>query len=135
MDHSPDADRQDDPAAAKGQVREARTGRLFVGQLALEDGRVIKVRIRNLSEGGFGGRSDMPLQPGQRGHMLLAGVGLVTGQVVWTNEHLFGLQFDAKIDPALVRLSPATTAPAAEYVVPPQFRPTTDHKRPGFRVR
>ncbi|RJF94018.1 PilZ domain-containing protein [Sphingomonas cavernae] len=134
MDQSPGQDHED-PEAIGGQVREPRTSRLFVGQLALEDGSVVKVRIRNLSEGGFGGRSDTLLRAGQRGHILLAGVGLVTGCVAWTNENLFGLQFDTKIDPALARLAPPATSSQSEFVVPPQFRPTTDHKRPGFRVR
>lgn len=135
MDRSLAPDPVGDPEPVEGHAREPRTSRLFVGQLALEDGTVVKIRVRNLSEGGFGGRSDTLLRPGQRGHMLLAGVGLVTGCVVWVNQNDFGLQFDEKIDPALARLSPAAPSPQAEYVVPAQFRPSSDHRRPGFKVR
>lgn len=135
MDRSLAADPVEDSAAGRTQDREPRTSRLFVGQLALEEGIVVKIRIRNLSEGGFGGRSDIVLRPGQRGHMLLAGVGLITGRIAWANQFDFGLQFDEKIDPALARLSSPAPSPQAEYVVPAQFRPVADHRRPGLKVR
>lgn len=135
MDRSLAADLMEDSEAGRTQDREPRTSRLFVGQLALEEGAVVKIRIRNLSEGGFGGRSDIALRPGQRGHMLLAGVGLITGRIVWANQFDFGLQFDERIDPALARVSAPTAAPQTDYVVPPQFRPIADHRRPGLKVR
>lgn len=123
------------PERGEGRTRDPRTSRLFVGQLALEGGTVTKIRIRNLSQGGFGARSDIMLQPGQRGHMLLAGIGLVTGRVAWARQYDFGLQFDTRIDPEQVRIAPPAAPTKSEFVVPPRFRPVTDHRRPGFRVR
>lgn len=120
---------------AQDRIRDPRTSRLFVGQFVLEDGKLTKVRIRNLSEGGFGGRSDMVLQLGQRGHMLLAGVGLITGRVAWVRENDFGLQFDTRINPEQARISAPANPVQSDYVVPPQFRPVIDHRRPGFKIR
>lgn len=118
----------------EGREREPRASRMLVGQLALEQGGVEKIRIRNVSSGGFGARSERNLAIGTKGHMLLSGAGLVTGQVVWTRGNHFGFQFDKPIDPELVRLSPPTK-PTSQFVVPEQYRPSGDYKRPGFKVR
>jgi len=122
------------PGVDEGKNRAPRASRMLVGQLALEHGGVEKIRIRNISSGGFGARADGIIAVGTKGHMLLSGAGLITGQVVWARGNDFGFQFDAAIDPELVRLPPAPK-PVSEFVVPPQFRPTTDYKRPGFKVR
>ena len=134
MNECSDPQSADDGAMAPA-VREPRTGRLFIAQLALESGAVVKIRIRNISSGGMGGISEPPLSQGQRGHVLLAGVGLVTGRVAWTRGPNFGMQFDARIEAEHARMTPAAIAPApsSDFVVADRFRPVHDHKRPGFK--
>lgn len=117
--------------------RSPRSARLFIGQLALDNRRVIKIRIRNISTGGFGARSETPPLPGQTGHMLLPGIGVIGGTVAWARGECFGFTFDAPIDPGDSRVPVSGPRPVSGggHHVPDRFKPVADARRPGFGPR
>jgi len=113
--------------------REQRRSRLLGCDIRLANGRVVKARVRNISSGGMGGRADVEIAPWQRVEVMLPGLGVVVGQVAWVRPPLFGVQFDAPIDPGEV--AAATGLPQSDYVVPSRYQPSTDFRRPGLKGR
>ncbi|MGP1354642.1 MAG: PilZ domain-containing protein [Parasphingopyxis sp.] len=93
-------------------------------------------RIRNLSEKGLGGVSEMTLDPGQRVTVTLKGIGSVPGRIVWTSGKSFGMEFADPIDldqlyvPTgdIVQVKP-------KFSVASRYKPVQDYKRPGFTHR
>jgi hypothetical protein len=130
-DTLPDAGDSADPG--DGQSREPRASRLLACDMQLQDGAVIKVRVRNISSGGLGGRSDVPIDAWQPVEVLLPGIGAVAGKVAWVRQGQFGIQFDRPIDPAKALVPPSQ--PQKTHVVPPIYQPRGDYKRPGLRPR
>ena len=100
--------------------------------MRLADRRIVKVRVRNISAGGLGAYSDLAIEPWQTVQMMLPGLGTVSGRVAWVRDGQFGVQFLSPIDPAEVVIAPVRRS---SHVVPPQFRPSGDSRRPGLRGR
>jgi hypothetical protein len=118
---------------ADGPLREPRRARLLACDIRLANGRVIKARVRNISSGGMGGRADTAIDPRQRVEIMLPGIGVIVGQIAWIRQPLFGVQFDAPIDPGAVAV--AAALPHADFVVPSRYQPSTDFRRPGLKGR
>lgn len=112
--------------------REPRTSRLLAGQMRLEDGTIVKMRVRNLSSHGMGGKAEEPIAPHQAVELLLTGIGPVAGRVAWVRGDQFGVRLDQEIDPALATFA-APSPRESDFVVPLRNRPVTDFKRPGVR--
>lgn len=113
--------------------REPRPSRLFVCDMRLSDGRRVKIRVRNISAHGLGGRTDLLIEPWQTVQVMLPQVGAVSGRIAWVRGNQFGVEFLNPIDPAEVTV--AAAARPTGHVVPPQFRPSGDHRRPGLRSK
>ena len=124
-----DADRQNDAAA-----REPRTSRLLAGQMRLENGAIVKMRVRNISHNGMGGKAEEPVTPNQAVELLLTGIGPVTGRIAWVRADLFGVKFDREIDPALATFA-APPPSKSDFEVPLRNRPVTDFRRPAVKPR
>jgi hypothetical protein len=116
-----------------GETREPRTSRLLACEMQLQDGAVIKVRVRNISSGGLGGRADGPIDSWQSVQVRLPGIGAVAGKVAWVRQDQFGVQFDTPIDPAKALVAPSR--PQTTHVVPPVYQAGGDYRRPGLKPR
>lgn len=116
-----------------GQHREPRASRLLACDMQLQDGSVVRVRVRNISSRGLGGRADVPVDAWQAVEIRLPGVGPVAGRVAWVRQGQFGVQFDRSIDPAkaLVEAGPAQSS----HTVPSVYQTGVDFRRPGLRTR
>lgn len=133
VENRPDAPMLPPGEGEGGPPREARRSRLLACDMRLADGRVVKARIRNISSGGMGGRTDAAVEPWQRVEMNLPGIGTVAGRIAWVRQGQFGVEFTDPIDPADVTASPG--AARSDHVVPHRFQPATDFRRPGLRSR
>lgn len=118
-------------AGGEPPMREIRFSRLLSCSMRLADGDVIYIRVRNISVGGLGARSDHDIQPWQRVEVTLPGAGTVAGEIAWVRGNQFGMRFAAPIEPAQVTV--AIGRRQADYVVPERFRPGSDFRRPGVR--
>jgi hypothetical protein len=112
-------------------MREIRLSRLLVCSMRLPDGAVIDIRIRNISAGGLGAKSEHAVHPWQRVEVALPGAGVVAGEIAWARGDQFGMRFVAPIEPAQVTV--AIGRRQTDYVVPERFRPSSDFRRPGVK--
>lgn len=126
-------DAGDSAGPGDGQSREPRTSRLLACDMQLQDGTVLKVRVRNISSGGLGGRSDVAIDAWQPVEVRLPGIGSVAGKVAWVRQGQFGVQFDRAIDPAKALVT--SSQPQATHVVPPIYQSSSDYRRPGLKPR
>lgn len=113
--------------------RAKRTAMLRKTDLRRANGQRGTARLRNLSETGLGGVSDIFLASDEDLSITLDGIGSVKGHVAWADGKNFGMVFDEAIDPE--NLSPNHReffAAPTGYTVPDRFQPVKDYKRPGF---
>ncbi|MBY8823765.1 PilZ domain-containing protein [Sphingomonas colocasiae] len=129
---NPDAGNSAEPG--DGQSREPRTSRLLACDMRLQDGAVLRIRVRNISAGGLGGRADAPVDAWQPVEVMLPGIGAVAGKIAWVRQDQFGVQFDRPIDPAKALVTSAQPQKSG-HVVPPIYQPGSDYRRPGLRPR
>lgn len=61
------------------------------------------VRVRNLSPGGMLAEARLAVEQGAVVEVELRNVGAVAGRVIWVGEDKFGIAFDRSIDPQAVR--------------------------------
>ncbi len=94
---------------------------------------MVRVRVRNISSGGLGGRSDTPIDAWQPVEVSLPVIGTVAGKIAWVRQDQFGVQFERPIDPAKALIT--SSQPQATHVVPSIFQPNTDYRRPGLKPR
>ncbi|GAA4014758.1 EAL domain-containing protein [Sphingomonas swuensis] len=87
-------------------LREPRQRLMRRALIALE-GRVVEVRLRNISAMGTLVECVHPVTPGKPMTIDIVGVGPVTGMVRWAQRNRFGVQFDKQFD--LARLAPRPT--------------------------
>jgi len=113
--------------------RAKRTAMLRKTRLHTAKGLRSAVRLRNLSETGLGGVSDIHLMQNEGLSISLDGIGPVKGHVAWVNGKRFGMVFDEAIDPENLANNHLefVTAPKG-FKVHDCFQPITDYKRPGF---
>jgi hypothetical protein len=85
-----------------------------------------RVRVRNLSDGGMMGESNLRVQRGNRLTIELRNIGAVSGTVAWVQDNRFGVAFDEEIDSQKARRpSQAPEDPAVAVV-----RPSWAHRAP-----
>ncbi len=81
----------------------------------------------------MGGKSAHDVMVGETVIICLPDSPRVRGKIAWSRGGAFGVQFDEAINPDTVK-SLSTQTPGEGYQVPPQFRPSKDARRPGFRT-
>lgn len=96
-----------------------------------EGGEPVRVKVRNLSDGGMMAEAPLHVERGMRLGIELRNIGQVKGSVAWTQDNRFGIVFDREIDSKKVRepvaegertpryVRPASVAPASAYQVRP----------------
>lgn len=124
---------EDSGPEGDGRYREPRAGRLLACDMKLQDGSVVRVRVRNISSGGLGGRTDVPIDAWQRVEVRLPGVGAVAGRIAWVRQGQFGVQFDHAIDPGKALVG--SSQPQTRHVVPSVYQTGGDFRRPGLRTK
>jgi|GEM_PF-2409771 len=113
--------------------RTKRTAMLRKTDLHRANGQRSAARLRNLSETGLGGVSDIPLMSDEALSVILDGIGAVKGHVAWADGKNFGMVFDDAIDPKnLTNNHLELVAAPIGHTVPDRFKPVKDYKRPGF---
>jgi PilZ domain len=114
--------------------RRERTAMLRKAELQRADGLCGTARLRNLSETGLGGVSDLELALNEDLAVTLDKIGTVKGHVAWVEGKSFGMAFDAVIDPEDLPHNKLEFVPAPSgYTVPERFKPVKGYKRPGFK--
>ena len=73
-----------------------------------EGGEPVRVKVRNLSDGGMMAEADLEVERGMRLGIELRNIGRIKGSVAWTQDNRFGIVFDNEIDSKRVR-EPAAT--------------------------
>jgi hypothetical protein len=93
----------------------------------------VEILVRDVSEMGLGGRCDHDVAVGDRVVIALPDFTPAEGIIAWRRGQAFGMRLDAPINPATVKSPPASDRPCEPgYQVPTLFRPSIDHRRPGF---
>ena len=75
-----------------------------------EGGEPVRVKVRNLSDGGMMAEADLEVERGMRLGIELRNIGRIKGSVAWTQDNRFGIVFDNEIDSKRVR-EPAALCP------------------------
>ena len=89
-----------------------------------EGGEPVRVKVRNLSDGGMMAEADLYVERGMRLAVDLRNVGRVTGSVAWTQDNRFGIVFDNEIDSKKVREAPAPAGDSTpRYTRPSSIAP------------
>ena len=70
--------------------------------VALGDGREIAVQLRDISTGGFAGRSIEDMEPGSRVTLLLPDTAPIEAEIVWQIGPTVGARFTASVPPGTV---------------------------------
>jgi len=68
-----------------------------------EGGEPIRVKVRNLSDGGMMAEAPLRVERGMRLGIELRNIGPIKGAVAWTQDNRFGIVFDYEIDSKKVR--------------------------------
>ena len=91
-------------------TRSLKRDSLFLtAELTIGDaGEPVRVKVRNLSDGGMMAEAAVVVERGMRLGIELRNIGRIKGSVAWTHENRFGIVFDNEIDSKRVR-EPATT--------------------------
>lgn len=63
----------------------------------------VRVKVRNLSEGGMMAEAGCAVSRGDRLTVVLRNVGEVRGHVAWVQGNRFGIAFEAPVDAKIVR--------------------------------
>jgi hypothetical protein len=71
---------------------------LLAGIRVEQESEVHKVRVRNLSDGGMMGESNLRVQRGNRLEIELRNIGTIGGSIAWVQDNRFGIAFDEEID-------------------------------------
>ena len=101
-----------------------------------EAGEPVRVKVRNLSDGGMMAEAALVVERGTRLGIELRNIGRIKGSVAWVQDNRFGIVFDNEIDSKKVRepttegdktpryVRPSTIAPSSAQ----QFSPTAVRK-------
>lgn len=68
-----------------------------------KSGKIVDVRVRNLSAGGMMAESNIFCARGDRVVVKMANIEVVEGRVSWQTSGRFGIAFDNPVDPQVVR--------------------------------
>ena len=95
-------------------------------ELTLSEGaEPVRVKVRNLSDGGMMAEARLPVERGARVGVELRNVGRVGGSVAWTQDDRFGIVFDREINSKKVREPAAQGESTPRYTRPSTIAPTS----------
>lgn len=128
----------DSPWGAAADKRAPRTNRVFKASIVSEGRGEYPIIVRNLSAHGIGGRGLEGLAAGERISFRLNGE-LIEGEVSWVRGDRFGAKLHQEIDPSAFTFGhknwDAVHSPIEPGHVFEQFKPVSDPRRPGLKVR
>jgi hypothetical protein len=111
-----------------------REGRLLKARMQHPRLGLVDFLVRNISDGGLGGKCLDAVEPGDLVRIVLPNIPLADGMIVWRVGDGFGMRLNTLLAPADVR-RPGTCQPeAGGYEVPYLFRPPLECRRPGVRT-
>ena len=111
-------------------TRSLKRDSLFLtAELTLADGaEPVRVKVRNLSDGGMMAEADLHVERGMRLGVELRNVGRINGSVAWTQDNRFGIVFDNEIDSKKVREAPTSGEKTPRYTRPSSIAPPSAHQ-------
>ena len=84
----------------------------------------VRVKVRNLSDGGMMAEAAISVERGTRLTIDLRNIGPIKGSVAWTQDNRFGIVFDNEIDSKKVREAPAPAGDSTpRYTRPSSIAP------------
>lgn len=106
-------------------TRSLKRDSLFLtAELTLPDGgEPVRVKVRNLSDGGMMAEAPLSVERGMRLGIELRNIGPVKGSVAWTQDNRFGIVFDSEIDSKRVREPTAVGDKTPRFVRPSTVAP------------
>ena len=107
------------------------TAELTVG----EGGDPVRVKVRNLSDGGMMAEAAIVVERGMRLGIELRNIGRIKGSVAWTHDKRFGVVFDTEIDSKKVREPQEVGDKTPRYVRPSSIAPTSAKHMPNTQLR
>ncbi len=90
-----------------------------------EAGEPVRVKVRNLSDGGMMAEAPVTVERGMRLGIELRNIGRIKGSVAWTQDDRFGVVFDSEIDSKKVRGPVTEGDKTPRYVRPSTIAPTS----------
>ena len=97
-----------------------------------DGGEPVRVKVRNLSDGGMMAEAALHVERGMRLSIELRNIGQIKGSVAWTQDNRFGIVFDSEIDSKKVREPAGTGDKTPRYVRPSTVAPSSAQQlRPG----
>jgi hypothetical protein len=111
-----------------------RAGRLLKAQMQHPRLGIVDILVRNISEGGMGGKCLHAVEPGEWVRIVFPCLPPAEGLIVWRMGDGFGVRFNTPVDPSGVRGPIASTIPVSGYEVPKPFRPVLECRRPALRA-
>lgn len=108
-------------------TRSLKRDSLFLSaELTLAEGAdPVRVKVRNLSDGGMMAEADISIERGARLGVELRNVGHVKGSVAWVQGNRFGIVFDREIDSKKVREPTKEGDKTPRYTRPSSIAPTS----------
>ena len=88
-----------------------------------DDGEPLRVKVRNLSDGGMMAEAPVRVERGMRLSIHLRNIGTIKGSVAWTQDNRFGIVFDNEIDSKKVRQPAAVGGDTPRYTRPSSIAP------------
>ncbi|WP_157704837.1 PilZ domain-containing protein [Sphingobium herbicidovorans] len=110
-----------------------RAGRLLKAQMQHPRLGMVDILVRNISEGGMGGKCRHGLEPGEVVRIVLPNLPPADGLIVWRMGDGFGVRWNTPLDPTGVTRPVASTPRVIGYEVPDLFRPPLECRRPAVR--
>lgn len=118
-------------------TRSLKRDSLFLSaELTLSEGaEPVRVKVRNLSDGGMMAEADLSIERGARLGVELRNVGRVNGSVAWTQDNRFGIVFDREVDSKKVREPTAASEKTPRYTRPSSIAPTSANQSAQGSIR
>ena len=111
-----------------------REGRLLKAHMQHPQLGLVDILVRNISEGGMGGKCRHAVEPGDLVRIVLPNDKAADGMIVLRMGDGFGVRLNMRVDPAGVRMPVARSTHIGGYEVPYLFRPPIECRRPGLRI-
>ena len=100
-----------------------------------ESNEPVRVKVRNLSDGGMMAEAPVVVERGMRLGIELRNIGRIKGSVAWTHDNRFGIVFDNEIDSKKVREPQNVGDKTPRYVRPSSIAPSGAQNRPNGPLR
>jgi hypothetical protein len=112
----------------------AREGRLLKAHMQHPRLGLVDILVRNISEGGMGGKCLHAVEPGDLVRIVLPNIPPADGMIVWRVGDGFGIRLKTLLDPTGVRRTENSKPEVSGYEVPYLFRPPLECRRPAVRT-